>query len=171
MNAQTIALGDYGNITDGYHTFNELYEHRHLLYLAFLKYHRDHQGGWKARLHQDGSAYDGWFLVGTELNGKQISYHLPDRLWDKAWWLPEYDRAPVEFDGHTSDDVLQRLSEWLDLPENQTTPMPVQESAPIKESEETIVPESVGEEVTEVSEPVQVEPLVESKSKSRTKGK
>ena len=104
---------DVQQLSDGYHTFDELYLHRHMLYLAFLKYHSDHQGGWKSRLHHDGSGYDGWFQVGTELNGKQISYHLPDRLWDKAWWLKEYDRAPVEWDGHTSNDVLTRLGEWL----------------------------------------------------------
>lgn len=107
-----------GDLSDGYHTFSELYEHRHMLYLAMLRYQKDVEGldycpSWKARKHHDGGAYEGWFLVGTTIDGQQISYHLPNRLWDKAWWLKEYDRAPVEWDGHTSDDVLQRLSDWV----------------------------------------------------------
>jgi hypothetical protein len=93
---------------------SELEEHAFLLFLAFLKYHSDHAGGWRAKAHHDGTRYESWFLVGTEVNGRQIGYHLPNYLWDKAWWLEEYDRAPVEWDGHTSQDVIQRLEAWLE---------------------------------------------------------
>lgn len=108
-----VCYGEVGKISDGYHTFDELYEHRCYLYLAFLRYHSDHWSAWKARKHHDGTNWDGWFLVGANVDGRQISYHLPDRLWDEAWWLTEYDRAPVEFDGHTSRDVIDRLARWI----------------------------------------------------------
>jgi hypothetical protein len=108
-----VYYGEAGKISDGYHTFDELYEHRYYLYLAFLHYHSDHWGAWKARKHHDGTGWDGWFLVGTNVDGRQISYHLPSRLWDEAWWLTEYDRAPVEFDGHSSRDVIDRLARWI----------------------------------------------------------
>lgn len=98
-----------GKTSDGYHTFDELYEHRCLLYLAFLWYHADHCGGWRSWLHHNGTSFDGWFVCGCEINGQQVTYHLPARLWDSAWWLREYDHAPVEWDGHTSNDVLDRL--------------------------------------------------------------
>jgi hypothetical protein len=105
---------DIGECSDGYHTFNELYEHRNLLYLAFL--HRGWGNHWKSRKHFDGSAMDGWFIVGTEIpkmdetqSLTQISYHLPDRLWGLCGFLETHDKAPYEWDGHTSEDVLMRL--------------------------------------------------------------
>ncbi len=101
-----------GFISDGYHTFDELYKHRILLYLALLKASPEFTG-WKAQKHHDGTSYDGWFLVGCEVDGKQISYHLPDSYWELAR-LPEYEFAPVKFDGHSSNDVLDRLIEWIE---------------------------------------------------------
>ena len=101
--------------SDGYHTFDELYHHRCVLYLAFLKLHADRQSGWRSHQHSDGTTFDGWFIVGTEIAGQQVSYHLPSNLWDLSWFLTEYPQAPVKWDGHTSDDVLRRLTDWLKL--------------------------------------------------------
>jgi hypothetical protein len=64
---------------------------------------------WKSKLHSDGSAYEGWFLLGIDKKpGQQITYHMPLTLWDDLDWIPTLAVAP-EFDGHTSDDVLRRL--------------------------------------------------------------
>jgi hypothetical protein len=101
-----------GQTSDGYHTFDELYQHRNLLYLAFLWRHSDWGGGWRSRKHDDGSSYEGWFIVGTSVNSMQISYHLPDELWDYCDWLTEYPQAP-KWDGHTPQDVVERLAAWL----------------------------------------------------------
>jgi hypothetical protein len=95
-----------GNVSDGYHTFDELYEHRHVLFGALIKIY----GGWKSKHHSDGTSYDGWFIAGTEINNKQISYHLPMRLWDKFPGI-EKEKAP-EWDGHTPEDVVNRLKEF-----------------------------------------------------------
>ena len=96
---------DIGETSDGYHTFNELYDHRIALFLALCRTRSD---AWKSRVHSDGSKFDGWFLVCIgRAPGTQISYHLPDSRWDEAT-MPEMDPAP--FDGHTSAMVLKRLA-------------------------------------------------------------
>ena len=65
---------------------------------------------WRSALHSDGTNWDGWFLLGifTE-KGEQITYHLPMTKWIDTNFAVTLDRAP-EFDGHTSQDVLERIS-------------------------------------------------------------
>jgi hypothetical protein len=46
--------------------------------------------------------------IGTA-KGEQISYHLPMSKWEECDVLIR-DRAP-EWDGHTSNDVLERLKQ------------------------------------------------------------
>jgi hypothetical protein len=109
-----------GKTSDGYHTFDELYEHRHMLLLALLRAIADCRpqsitSVWKSRQHHDGSSYGGWFIAGLSFDGNAITYHLPDRLWDLCY-APELEFAPP-FDGHTSDDVLKRIANWIDFPE------------------------------------------------------
>lgn len=110
---------DRGSISDGYHTFDELYEHRHALFLALARRLRtnDAPAGmtWMSREHADGSALPGWFICGIGMRpGLQMSYHLPLRLWEEARLsgLLVMDRAP-EWDGHTAADVVERLGKLL----------------------------------------------------------
>jgi hypothetical protein len=91
-------------VSDGHHTFKELYDHRHALFIALLSV-MDH--AWKSLKHDDGSSFEGYFIAGIELNGKMISYHLPNELWDHVHATP-LDCAP-EWDGHTPADVVERL--------------------------------------------------------------
>lgn len=102
---------DIGKISDGYHTFDELYEHRISLFMCLCKYIADqHDTVWKSKVHSDGSVYEGWFIMGINTKkGKQISYHLPMDKWGECWMAKELDKAP-EWDGHTSADVLERLN-------------------------------------------------------------
>jgi hypothetical protein len=101
---------DTNKISDGYHTFGELYEHRIVLYIALCRL-LDQTGiekVWKAKKHSDGSEWDGWFILGIGLpKGSQITYHLPISKWDECGFV-ELEKAP-EWDGHTSVDVLTRL--------------------------------------------------------------
>ena len=100
-----------GQVTDGYHTFDELYEHRHMLWIMVCK--RYGSMAWRARKHSDGSMYEGWFVLGLgAAPGRQLTYHLPLRLWDLCDGIIELSQAP-EFDGHTSNDVLGRLKAIL----------------------------------------------------------
>ncbi len=103
--------------SDGYHTFDELYEHRFTLYIALCKqlastgYPESPGYVWRSHEHSDGSIMDGWFLLGiNQDHGKQITYHLPARLWNDCEFADFRKRAP-EFDGHTSANVLERIKD------------------------------------------------------------
>lgn len=100
-----------GNVSDGYHTFDELYEHRCMLFCALMVAHPDNS--WWSYKHSDGSFYDGWIIAGINIPTiGPISYHLKEKY---SLILPnfmEQDRAP-EWDGHTSNDVIQRLTKWI----------------------------------------------------------
>ena len=96
-----------GAVSDGYHTFDELYEHRQWLFEALSRVYRE--CAWISRKHADGSGFDGWFVAGIDFpNDSQISYHLPDSMWDvMAQYAIEHERAP--WDGHTAAQVVERL--------------------------------------------------------------
>lgn len=102
---------DTNLISDGYHTFGELYEHRITLFIALCKAlsNISNYPVWRSFSHHDGSAFKGWFIMGMEFEpGKQISYHLPHNKWDECEFAQTLEKAP-EWDGHTSNDVLERL--------------------------------------------------------------
>lgn len=103
---------DVDHVSDGYHTFQELYKHRHSL-LAVLMVNRPGIS-WISKLHGDGSCYPGWFIAGMGLPTGTITYHLPDGF----YWTVLKDKVEVlkiapKWDGHTSDDVLERLDALL----------------------------------------------------------
>lgn len=94
-----------GKISDGYHTFDELYEHRHWLFINLLN---AHPKSWKSQLHHDKTKYEGMFIAGIFTDyGDQITYHMPWDLWHKVKCrvLPT---APT-WDKHTPKDVIKRL--------------------------------------------------------------
>lgn len=97
-----------GAFSDGYHTIDELYDHRVTLWITLCRVIG--QGlAWRARLHSDGTGFDGFFVLGLgKQQGTQMTYHLPDRYWEQTEFAETLERAP-EFDGHTSADVLRRL--------------------------------------------------------------
>ena len=104
---------DRSQWSDGYHTFDELYAHRTLLMAALMRF--SGAPAWRSRKHPDGSMFDGFFIVGLTLpilDGKQITYHVEEKFWHDFAFARTLDNAP-EYDGHTPDDVLQRLQTWL----------------------------------------------------------
>ena len=104
--------GDMGSVSDGYHTFDELYEHRIVLYIALCRWMINsghHPYIWRSKIHSNGTSFDGWFILGIGGKvGKQISYHLPMSKWDETSFADTLDKEP-EYDGHTTEDVLNRL--------------------------------------------------------------
>lgn len=95
-------------ISDGYHTFDELYDHRITLYIALCKALKN-GNVWRSKIHSDGGNYDGWFLLGIwYAKGKQITYHIPLSRWEETDFAQTLEKAP-EFDGHTPQDVLERI--------------------------------------------------------------
>ncbi len=118
MKTITIKVQDYQAVSDGYHTIGELYDHRITLYIALCK-QITHQpycdekkfGVWRSQRHFDGSNYDGWFILGIgKEKGKQITYHIPNSRWDETEFAETFEKAPAEWDGHTSEDVLERIA-------------------------------------------------------------
>lgn len=106
------AKGNMGGVSDGYHTFDELYEHRVVLWMALCRIVVDMEDlgyVWRSQIHSDGSAFDGWFVLGMGYRqGTQMTYHVPMKYWDSCAFARTVSRAP-RFDGHTSGDVLARL--------------------------------------------------------------
>lgn len=109
------ATGVNGATSDGYHTFNELYDHRIALFIALMKAHPEIS--WRAMQHADGSRMDGWFIAGMHLPSGDISYHLPETDWDKLLGVGEARTKAPEWDGHTPADVVIRLQNFMPLEE------------------------------------------------------
>lgn len=87
-------------ISDGYHTFNELYDHRNLLWINFILLQKP-ECRYLVEDH-----YDGWFLLGFETEDGQLSYHCPNKF---LYLCNNIQRRHPKFDGHTSKDVVIRL--------------------------------------------------------------
>ena len=104
-----IPAGGIGEVSDGYHTFNELYLHRNTLFAVLCNTYRS--DAWKSMRHADGSMYDDYFIAGIHTPAGMVTYHIELLHWD-LFDVPELERAP-EYDGHTSADVLERLPSLL----------------------------------------------------------
>lgn len=115
--------GEAGNVSDGYHTFNELYRYRMLYNAALfnewaamakvagagkhdLKVHKS----WR---HSDGELAfgGGWFVVVAQLPTGQITNHYEAQHWE-LFKIPVLDKA-AEWDGHTPEQVAERLEAYL----------------------------------------------------------
>ena len=124
-----------GELSDGYHTFNELYEFRKMYNAAlfnewatqnsyhthpitgqegnvvsFIEYNGPLYQVHKSWKHNDGELCfgGGWFIVSAMLPTGQISNHYKAEDWD-LFKVPEVEKALFPFDGHTGKDVLERL--------------------------------------------------------------
>lgn len=101
-----------GETSDGYHTFNELYHHRAVLFSVIVSCYPER--AWKAKKHHDGTMYDGMFIVGIETPSGQATYHydvIP--YWD-MFKCRELESAP-EWDGHTPAQAIERIGELAEL--------------------------------------------------------
>jgi hypothetical protein len=101
---------DAGNTSDGWHTFNELYDHRMALTLALTRALPEDLS-WRSKKHHPTGEpmFDDFFIVGINLpTGKTITYHYKLKYWELFGNVTEIDFAPV-FDGHAPQDVVDRL--------------------------------------------------------------
>lgn len=102
-------------INDGYHTFPELYEFRKIynaaLFNEWAKFDIPSYNVHKSIRHFDGELCfgGGWFIVVAMLPGGQITNHYKIADWD-LFRVAIVDKAKYEFDGHTGEDVIKRLS-------------------------------------------------------------
>lgn len=105
------------DVSDGYHTLNDLYRHRMLLNAALFNTWHRHLPGLavhKSRTHWDEAndpMYPGFFIVVARLPAGQISYHYPIEHWD-LFDIEEWS-SPAAYDGHSAADVEARIEAWL----------------------------------------------------------
>lgn len=99
------------DISDTYHTFGDLYNHRMAfnaaLCHAITEINAEKIYCYKSWKHHDGTMFEGMFIVVIESCYGQISYHYNAEHWEK-FNIPERDIA-LEYDGHTPDDTYIRL--------------------------------------------------------------
>ena len=102
---------DTGKASDGYHTFDDLYDHRCHLFVALMR--SNPSIAWRANNHEDGTMFDGWFVAGMHLPSGDISYHLPVAMWETldGLQIATSNKAP-KWDGHTAADTVNRLAAW-----------------------------------------------------------
>ena len=103
---------DKGEISDGCHTFNELYYYRMLYNAAFFNL-LPKEWVHKSKKHHDGEECfgGGWFIVMANLPTGQISNHYELKDWD-LFQIPEKEIAD-EWDGHTPQEAAERLHKYL----------------------------------------------------------
>ena len=105
------------DVSDGYHTFKELYDYR-LAYNALLFNSWSSQrkyNVYKSKKHNDGKECfgGGWFIVVALTDDGIIDNHYELKYWD-LFNIPETERCPVPFDGHTPKDVSDILFKLLE---------------------------------------------------------
>jgi len=104
-----IAAPKDAEISDGYHTMSELYDHRCILFILLCRV-TESEHDWNIWRYKES---DEWFLLGiNHVPGYQITYHIPVKYWDMCGFAITETKQP-EFDGHTSADVLERLKELI----------------------------------------------------------
>ena len=98
---------DVEKMSDGYHTFADLYEQRLILSAALAK---NNPHAWKSKRHEDGSVPfgGGWFIIGFDTDEGCYTYHYELKDWD-LFQCKELDKGKP-WDGHTSKDVRRLLS-------------------------------------------------------------
>ena len=98
---------DVEKMSDGYHTFADLYEQRLILSAALAK---NNPNAWKSKRHEDGSVPfgGGWFIMGFDTDEGCYTYHYELKDWD-LFQCEELDKGKP-WDGHTSKDVRRLLS-------------------------------------------------------------
>lgn len=103
---------DMDEVSDGYHTFGELYYYRMLYNAAFFNL----LPKWcvhKSKRHHTGEECfgGGWFIVMANLPTGQISNHYELKDWD-LFQVPEKEIAD-EWDGHTPQEAAERIHKYL----------------------------------------------------------
>ena len=106
---------DLSQVSDGSHTFAELYHYR-MLYnaLAANCMHTLGNRVYKSWNHSDGKpCFDGgWFIVVMELPQGQVTNHYKEEWWD-LFNIPSVER-PSAYDGHTPQVAAARLLQYIE---------------------------------------------------------
>lgn len=116
---EVAGVGEIDDLSDGFHTFRQLYYQRMMLFAAIVKQNKDK--AWKSLRHEDGELCfgGGWFIVGIDTPEGSYTYHYEDN------YFSLFDCEELEYgkhwDGHTEKDVTRLLS----LPSAQPEPIKI----------------------------------------------
>jgi hypothetical protein len=108
---------DHKMISDGHHTFEELYNYRMAYHALAVNNLPAECETHKSRFHHDKKPCfgGGWFVVSGLLNGKLVSNHYRDT--EKNWNMFKVPEAPTEkwpFDpAETPEKQLENLFDYL----------------------------------------------------------
>ena len=96
------------DLSDGFHTFKQLYFQRMMLFAVIVKQNKDK--AWKSLRHEDGELCfgGGWFIVGVDTPEGSYTYHYEAKYFDLFDCdILDYSK---HWDGHTEKDVMRLLS-------------------------------------------------------------
>jgi len=93
-------------ISDTYHTFEDLYFQRCILFATICNQNKEKS--WKSKKHDDGTMYKDYFIVGINTPNGNYTYHYHIEYWN-YFNIQELNKAP-KWDGHTFKDVDRLLS-------------------------------------------------------------
>ena len=101
-------VDEIDDVSDGFHTFRQLYYQRMILFAAIVKQNKDK--AWKSLRHEDGELCfgGGWFIVGVDTPEGSYTYHYEDNYYS-LFDCKELERGK-HWDGHTEKDVTRLLS-------------------------------------------------------------
>lgn len=105
---EIAGVSDIGDVSDGYHTFNDLYHQRAVLFATIVNTYPELS--WKTIRHEDGELCfgGGWFLVTIETPDGAYGYHYEMQYWD-LFDCDEIERAKP-WDGYDESDVMRLMS-------------------------------------------------------------
>lgn len=105
-----IPITGISDVSDGYHTFNNLYHQRAVLFASIVNQNKDIS--WKSLRHEDGKyCFDSngeWFIVGIDTPEGSYTYHYEYKYWDL--FKCKVLKTAKHWDGHDENDVTRLLS-------------------------------------------------------------
>lgn len=105
---EVAGVKEIDDLSDGFHTFRQLYYQRMMLFATIVKQNRDR--AWKSLRHEDGELCfgGGWFIVGIDTPEGSYTYHYENKYFDLFdCEILDYGK---HWDGHTEKDVTRLLS-------------------------------------------------------------
>ena len=119
---EAAGVEEIDDVSDGFHTFRQLYYQRMMLFAAIVKQNKDK--AWKSLRHEDGELCfgGGWFIVGVDTPEGSYTYHYENNYYS-LFDCKELERGK-HWDGHTEKDVTRLLSlpsaqQWIPCKERQ----------------------------------------------------
>lgn len=105
---KVAGVKEIDDLSDGFHTFRQLYYQRMMLFATIVK--QNHDRAWKSLRHEDGELCfgGGWFIVGIDTPEGSYTYHYENKYFDLFdCEILDYSK---HWDGHTEKDVTRLLS-------------------------------------------------------------